>query len=334
VGLRTRLLAAGLLPLLLLPPPARGNPAGEHGHGAALGAGSELAAATAARGTRLVPGPPAQDPGLAASEDPDEKAPDWEALWRALQQPLPVGERARMVSEFGVDLGSGKRPRPFELSLARAGLGLDATLGVPRADWPSLSPAAAGVVVRLLPQGPDRAWALVDALAPGADADLLPQRLQEGFRAFVAAERAFEGPLATALAQALHRQARATWSAFCLEGILRRTGDLDGAAAALGELPRAAERQERADRAGRRAIVARGQGRLDLAWRHLGAVLATGGADGAQMLGLQALRRGARAEAAAHFGALLSADALGVASASPAPWAQRGFGVALLPQRD
>ncbi|MBL6720105.1 MAG: hypothetical protein ISQ08_01705 [Planctomycetes bacterium] len=265
---------------------------------------------------------------------PSQDRPDWEELWRALQAPLPVAERARLVSGFGVDLGSGRRPRPFEVSLARAGLGLDAALEVPRSAWAPLTPLAAGVVVRLLPPGPDRAWALAAALGPGGEADLLPARLQEGYEAFVAAERAFDGPLATALARAMHRQARATWSAFCLEGILRRTGDLAGAEAVLSELERAANRQERADRAGRRAIVARGEGRLALACDHLGAVLAAGGADGAQMMGLQALRSGSRPEAAAHFAALLAGESLAAGSGAPAPWAQRGFGVTLLPGRD
>lgn len=276
-----------------------------------------------------------------ADQDPDEETTDWEGLWRVLQGPLPVAERARIVSEFGVDLGSGRRPRPFEVSLARAGLGLDAALEVPRSAWPPLSPLAAGVLVRLLPEGTDRAWALVDALAPGGDVERLPQRLQEGFDAFVAAERAFEGPLAVALARALHRQARATWSAFCLEGILRRTGDLDEAEAVLTQLVRAPARQERAERSGRQAIVARGAGRLEAARRHLGAVLAAGGADGAQMLGLEALRRGSPAEAAAHFGSLLAGVRAGETSTlpsagvpAPPPWAQRGFGVALLPPRD
>ena len=308
-------------------------------HGLAPAVERVPAAGGAHRAARARPAPLAVE--LAPDQDPGGEAPDWEGLWRVLQGPLPVAERARLVSEFGVDLGSGRRPRPFEVSLARAGLGLDAALEVPRSAWPPLSPLAAGVLVRLLPEGTDRAWALVDALAPGGDVERLPQRLQEGFDAFVAAERAFEGPLAVALARALHRQARATWSAFCLEGILRRTGDLDEAEAVLTQLVRAPARQERAERSGRQAIVARGAGRLEAARRHLGAVLAAGGADGAQMLGLEALRRGSPAEAAAHFGSLLAGVRAGETSTlpsagvpAPPPWAQRGFGVALLPPRD
>ena len=265
--------------------------------------------------------------GAGVSDDPD-----WEVLWEALQAPLPVGERARLASEFEAWVGSGARIRPFEVSLARAALGLDPRLEEPSGGWPRLAASAAWVAHRLAPSEEGREEYLLQSLEEGGSGSSLGARLQAGFDAFVAAERAYRLEWATALATALHGRADAVWSAFCLEGILRRGGRLERAGAVLGAIGRQPERTPRAEVAGRRAIVARGAGDLGEAASHLGVVVACGGADGPQMLGIQALLEGRSRVAARHFGALLS-GAVG-AQVAPPPWAQRGFGVALLPARD
>lgn len=258
--------------------------------------------------------------------------PDWAALWEELQEPVALGERARLVGQFEAWIGSGSRSRPFEVSLARAALGLDGGLEQPEEGWPALAPAAAWVAHRFAPTEEAREMYLLQSLQEGGPASSLGARLQAGFEAFVTAERTYRLDWGTALATDLHARAGAVWSAFCLEGILRRGGRLEGAARVLVTTGRQADRVPRAEVAGRRAIVSRGAGALEEAAGHLGAVIACGGADGPQMLGIQALLEGRSTVAARHFGALL-ADAPGPTASTP-PWAQRGFGVALLPARD
>lgn len=202
----------------------------------------------------------------------------------------------------------------------------------------------AWVTARAMEDGPERTDALVVALSAdafeGLSASERTARLELGFAAFLAALDRFAAGEALALAEAMHARAGETWSAFCLEGALRRGfGRYEEADAVLAALPAAARPAPGTDGLAahlevleRRCIVAAGAG-----WRAreralLGRAYVAGGRDAQQILGRLELAAGRYDAAAKLFGGLLT-DAreqpLAPASELPA-WALRGFGVALL----
>lgn len=171
--------------------------------------------------------------------------------------------------------------------------------------------------------------------------------LKEGFELFVARMDAFDGAGALELARALHGRSPAVWSAFVLEGALRRSASADPraeASVAAYEEGDAALRSlisdpstsvpDRIASIQRRAILAAGFARPRAERAALGAALAGRGTDGAQILGLAALTAGEHETAAALFASLLDAPAPGPdgAPAERPPWALRGHSLAVLEQ--
>lgn len=195
-------------------------------------------------------------------------------------------------------------------------------------------------VARSAVDGPERTAAMVRALAPATLAELAPaarqERLQVGFQIFLGAEARRAGVEWLAIAEALFTADRALWSAFCLEGALRKGfGRYDDAERLLAELQaehRGPEgRAERLELIGRRALVAAGAGQAAQERALLGQALGLGSQDARQILGFAALRAGDLVAARAHFGALFERGTTTTADRDLPAWALRGFGVALLP---
>ncbi len=236
------------------------------------------------------------------------------------------------------------------LGLAALAAPLATTLPGLRAESPGRAIADAAVIS-------SRASAdeLVDFFEADRSQAEYASRYREGFDAFIERMDAFDGPGAVRLARALHRRADGIWSAFCLEGALRRSATEDTAQAVFAEADAvlvrlldegqdgvALERIERVDVLQRRAILAAGFGRRSAERAMLGAALAERGVDGAQITGLAALEAGDMDAAARLFGSLLDSAGLdvpgpgGAGGAVPAtnlenapPWALRGHGLAV-----
>ncbi|MEM1449629.1 MAG: hypothetical protein AAGI22_10970 [Planctomycetota bacterium] len=188
----------------------------------------------------------------------------------------------------------------------------------------------------------DRTAARLEALEgateqPSADDEL--QLLTEAYQSFLDRIEVCDGPRSVRLARAMHARAGAVWSAFCLDGSLRRASPADpgseAARAAYAEadaaLVRLIESPETSavDRLAvvqRRAILAGGFGDRTGEHEMLGRALAAGGIDGKQITGLAALQRGDAGAAARLFGALLDADH----APEVLPWAARGHGLGAL----
>lgn len=240
----------------------------------------------------------------------------------------------RTASSAAHRLGAGRA------SLAAAALGVAA--------WLASAPAAGAPVAAQ--NGAAAAEAILARLtddAPDDDAALLG----EGFDAFVERMDAFDADRALALARAMFERSPAVWSAFCLEGALRRGAPADlrseAARAAHAEAGAALEGLLAAGLApaDRRAVVQRqallhaGFDRPGAERRALGAALGMGGFDGIQIMALKGLSRDPGAEgwsaaspetAGALFASLLDRGAPDPDSAQAAPWALRGHGLAAL----
>ena len=206
--------------------------------------------------------------------------------------------------------------------------------------------------------GGDQADDQIDAMIarlgdPGEPAAVL----NDGFNLFIERMDAYDGRGSVRLARALFERSPAVWSAFVLEGALRRSAPADPRAevsiAAYEEAETALEdlvaspRTSGPDRVAliqRRAILAAGFDRPRAERQALGAALASGGVDGAQILGLAALTTNERETAAALFASLLDrsspepADQPPDVDPAPAearerpPWALRGHSLAVLEQ--
>lgn len=202
---------------------------------------------------------------------------------------------------------------------------------------------------RQLPDGPERTAAIVASLAEDTWATLpvtaRGERLEVAYRAFLGAEARFAGDEMLGLAEAMHARDRAIWSAFCLEGALRRGfgryGDAEGVLEALQrEYEAAGDPAQRGEAVRalveRRALVAAGAGEREHEAALLGRALGAGSADARQILGFAALRAGDVRGALAHFEVLLAGAPSVEQAPTPArdlpPWALRGYGVALLPR--
>ena len=205
--------------------------------------------------------------------------------------------------------------------------------------------------------GAAAADALVLELSLGANerSDAYQDRgaiLRAGFEAFTDRIAQTDGPRAVELARGLFREDPAIWSAFCLEGALRRADGVSDqafreASAALDAVAAANAADANATLAivQRRAILCAGFGRPVEERAALGAALARGGIDGAQITGLAKLQAGDHAAAAALFGSLLDrwpgpdgdqepARDESVTNArvpkNSSPWALRGHALATL----
>lgn len=206
---------------------------------------------------------------------------------------------------------------------------------------------ADALIARLTDDVPDRDE---DALLAGA------------FDAFVERMDAFDGDRAVALGRAVFERTPAVWSAFCLEGGLRRSAPADlgspAARAAHAEANTALEgllaaglgAPDRLAVVQRLALLHAGFQRPAAERRALGAALGAGGFDGLQIMALKGLSRAEGASAwscaspetaGALFASLLdrgSGAQAAPAGADPpaggppedAPWALRGHGLAAL----
>lgn len=187
---------------------------------------------------------------------------------------------------------------------------------------------------------PSRAEEVIQALGdPGTSSEAVAALLQEAFDLFLVRIEVKDGPGAVGLARAMHGRAPAPWSAFCLEGALRRssTADPRGESALLAYVEadgvltallrsEALGEEEKLAVTQRRAILAAGFDDDAGERASLGRALAQGGIDGAQILGLRALEAGDFRESARLFGLLLDRGE----AAEDCPWALRGHGLAAL----
>ncbi len=174
---------------------------------------------------------------------------------------------------------------------------------------------------------------------PGTGDQAVTALLQEAFDLFLVCMDAKDGPSAVGLARAMHGRAPAPWSAFCLEGALRRSSTADprgeSALLAYAEADGVLTSLLRSEDLGgpeklavtqRRAILAAGFDDEAGERSSLGRALGQGGIDGAQILGLRALEAGEFRESARLFGLLLDRGE----PAEDCPWALRGHGLAAL----
>lgn len=187
---------------------------------------------------------------------------------------------------------------------------------------------------RTLPPGLPRAEAIARALRDAAgDPAALQERLAAAFEAFLEDHDAYRAEAARTIAEAMFAADEASWSAFCLEGILRRGGEYELADEVLAaRQERATEPRERVELLERRAIVAAGAGWLARERDLLGAALAAGGTDAYQILGRLELAAGRRSAARTLFRALVARGAGDAPDGEPPAWGLRGWGLALLPR--
>ncbi|MEL6903914.1 MAG: hypothetical protein AAFU73_03240 [Planctomycetota bacterium] len=205
----------------------------------------------------------------------------------------------------------------------------------------------------------DELAAAIEASDPGApDAALL----RSGFDVFVERMDAFDGERAVRLGRALFAAQPAVWSAFCLEGALRRSApagpDADASRAAhaaanqalRGLIGPGTPTVDRVALEQRLALLHAGFRRGDSERAALGAAIGMGGVDATQIVALAALAAGGSAPrnagvqapsgpedpetAAALFASLLDRSRTGAVGSGPvpasAPWALRGHGLAAL----
>lgn len=197
---------------------------------------------------------------------------------------------------------------------------------------------------------------LLERLASDAEG---PAALRPAYDYFLAAMGQYDGDAALRVARAMHQrsfsmfdsgQVQSTvWSVFCLEGALRRgatAADEDARFLEASEAARAVQRHPRTSKVDRlalihrHAILAAGFGRKGIEAADLGAALAQGGIDGAQITALARLSKAAGNDegdsetAAALFANLLDRASQGdgplAVGPNEAPWALRGHGLAVL----
>ncbi len=302
----------------------------------------------------------------ACPQDPD----GWDAASSQLEalvsgRIVPPAERA--AANEAVASWSRAHPESFEsrlaaIHLARLAGRADAILEPDRVPA-EMSARDAWLAALVLPSGPARAHAFALAIAGASSADLL-ERLGRAFPAFLEEAEALRLEAAEELAMAMYAAQPASWSSTTLGVLWTRMGKyaeaervlsaeiarLDAgveeaerkAAGSTDETARAqalgaarALRDERRAMYERRAVSRRGAGRDAQALDDLGRALAEGGRDAAQMLGQNALASGDLETARALFRTLLepregeTPESLEEA----APWALRGWGLALLTPR-
>lgn len=178
--------------------------------------------------------------------------------------------------------------------------------------------------VRALPQGPERARAVAEAVRTAPQAEL-GEALQLGFDDFLAAAGRYDGEVALELAEALHARADAPWSAMSLSLIHTRCGDpnrgVDVLRKALVTAPDPATERDLVAALGLALSVA---GRREPGLAAFGSAFCRGSDNAGVVLGRLALREGRLERARAIFRTLLR-------STPPPAWALRGWGLSLLP---
>ncbi|GEM_PF-2546367 len=201
-------------------------------------------------------------------------------------------------------------------------------------------PSAAGDVpwaeLSRMQPGMSRADALGAALSSGSAH--LPEGhwaslLQISYEAFLEELERYASAPARQVAEAMYLASPAVWSCLCVEGSARRMGDLPRAAEVLAAtLTWVSDRSARLELRERRSIVAAGAGWKsdELDW--LGRGLAMGGTDSLQMRARLALAARRFDRARTLFRVLVDRGRGSRPTlADAAPWALRGWGLALLP---
>jgi hypothetical protein len=178
---------------------------------------------------------------------------------------------------------------------------------------------------RQLAPGRARARALMVALESVA-ADALPACLELSFEEFLNQTRAFQFELALPLAEAMHRRARAPWSASSLALAATRSGSPAEAQAVLREqLDLDLDREDRTNLLERIGLASLAAGEQDRARRELGAAFTRGSANAGVVLGRMDLQEGHLRRSRAIFRSLLDRD-------QGQSWARRGWGLSMLPR--
>ena len=290
-----------------------------------------LSAELAAWSLALALGAASAGPARAAAEV--EAARDWEQVWAdcelALEEPASEAALARLA--LAAARAEPESPEAIVLAtfLARRA---DPSAVLPELPGEPgvLSPAAAWIALELAPAGPRRDRLALVALAPferdpGAAA-LEGRHLNLAWEAWRAAAVGLRFDAALALGRIVHGEAQAEWSAISLALTATRAGAYEEAERVLAaQLARAYSNG--ADAAAlwtQRAITALANGNERAGRAYLGSAILLNSADAIAIWARLELAAGRPERARAGFRAALLQP-------EPGPWAQRGWGFALLP---
>jgi hypothetical protein len=248
------------------------------------------------------------------------------------QQPLPPSERDVLREELRTALAARPEETPWS-GLASAHLALLSGMDVEAVaerlgkldPWP-YPPGASWHAAICLPPGPRRVRAVTAGLQKAVD--LERWELQLAWNTAVEEARSLrlrEGALA--IQRDLHRRSQAEWSALDLALTLRQLNEEKACDEVLAEAIDQARGAGRptAELWAQRGIHTLGFGDDSRARDYLGRALAMGSRDASLMLARLDLVSGRRGAARAGF----RASILGT---SPGAWAQRGWGLSLLPR--
>ena len=250
-------------------------------------------------------------------------ASDWPQVWGTLQQAQGGEAGLDTVSELLSDLPAGLRAQVARHHHALL-MGEEPTR-VACTILPELAPGGAWAFALAIDRGPALDQALCLGLAQTPDS-LLEPLFERGYREFLAHSEAARADPALALAESLHARALAVWSAQNLAIARTRSGAYTGAASVLQErLKGPLSNPDRALLASRLSIVHLGEGGLLSARRALGRGLLRRGSDSAIVLGLLALEGGGTDRSRRLYRSVLSRD-------PEQPWAQRGWGLSMVPR--
>lgn len=274
-------------------------------------------------------GPLAFALGLAFAA-PASQGPHWSRAWDELERASGMeagAERAdvlaplrRLAGERAFEL----RGRLLAASIERLEQGA-ATLAIAPEELGDFDARESWIAARVAAPGPGLDRALAQSLA-GLEGAELAACYQLAYERFLALANGYETESAIGLAHAIHARARAVWSASNLASALRRAGRWDEAHAVLSAAIAAPiERRDRAALLQERALVDAGAGWKARERDDLGASLARGSSDAAQVLGRLDLAAGRFDAARAVFRSALRDE-------PTPPWALRGWGLSMLPR--
>lgn len=259
---------------------------------------------------------------------------DWSAIWEGLAElealPLASGpERAAAtlrLEELAAAHVDARRVAVLRFHLARLAGG--SPVAVPPPEPLDLRPGEAWPFARALRSGDRADEALVVAVGEVSEGPALAHCLALGYERFQALSAAFHPLRALRLAEALHRRARAPWSAGNLGRLLGRLGrGAEGRAILDEQLSLESDPAVRLALRDDRGLLALGDGKWEPARQDLGHTLVYGSSSAADVLGQRALAQGRLDRARALFRG-------GAGRESPRPWALRGWGLSMLADAD
>ena len=278
--------------------------------------------------------------GLALLAPGAGAAPDvsWVELWLrldAVEAEIAAGERpGREWTELRAEAERAAASwRGAVLALHLDRLAGDEPYALPEFLFPArYEPVDAWALARAVEPGVIRARAFERALTAAVNPDSLDLRLRGAYGAFTEDVGGFRLDAARILGEAMHQYADAQWSALSLALLCTRQGAHERADEVLTMRFEGAESPgDRLEALERRAIARMGAGRTEAALDDLGRALALGGSDARQILARRALTRGELERARRVFASLL--PPMGELEAlARAPWALRGWGLAMLPR--